>query len=84
MRKYKLAICEQQLMIIGKTQAAVARDCGLSRVIVNKFFTGKPIRAESALKIVTALRLHIEDVIVKRVPIPDMIDPPKKRRTVEA
>lgn len=80
-RHYKTAPCRQALLILGKTQSDISRETGLHRVIISKFFTGKSVRADTALKIVDALHLKIEDVIIKRSPVmPDM----KRKRKVTA
>ena len=66
---YKLVPCKQQLLILGKTQADIAREVGTSRVIVNKFFNGRGIRPGMAKAIIEALGLQVQDVIARRVAI---------------
>lgn len=76
--RYKITVCKQALRILGKTQSDLSRDIDLHRVMISKFFTGKPVTAKTARRIIEALGLRVEDVIIKRSPLlPDMS---KRRR----
>ncbi len=66
--KYKLTLCKNQLVVLGKSQADVARDAGTSRSVVSKFFNGHPIRNSTAKAIIErGLGLQMNDVVAKNL-----------------
>ncbi len=78
--KYKLTLCKNQLVVLGKSQADVARDAGTSRSVVNKFFNGHPIRNSTAKAIIErGLGLQMNDVVAKNLQTPSAI---RRRQSV--
>lgn len=62
--KYDIKRCERQLAILGKSQADIARDLDTYRSLVNKFFQGLGVTNETAKRIIEALDLKVEDVLL--------------------
>ena len=65
--KYKTAICKRQLLVLGKTQSDLARETGISRITINRFFNQRTVASGTAKQIVEqGLGLKMKDVVAAR------------------
>ena len=65
--KYDISKCERVRRVNGWTKTFVAARARVSKAVVSNFFNSKPVRIDSAKKIVTALGLEMQDVLKGRV-----------------
>lgn len=64
-RMYDLTKCNRAMTVKGWTQSALAKRIRLSNAVISNFFTGKSVRRDVAKKIITALGLRMEDVVLE-------------------
>lgn len=65
--KYKIALCNRQMLVLGKTQSDLSRETGISRITINRFFNRRTVASGTAKQIVEkGLGLKMKDVVVAR------------------
>lgn len=66
--KYDISKCERARLVNGWTRSTLAEQAGVSKAVVSNFLSGKrPVRIDSAKRIVTALGLEFEQILRRRV-----------------